>query len=101
MGVPGRFQSRRLASLYLNFNPLRVGLSAPSKVLEIWTEDYDYMVQHEPNGILTLTMHPQVIGRGHRMKMLERFVEHVLTQKGARFCRMGDVARELSASQVT
>ncbi len=78
-----------------NFTPLRVGLSAPSQVLEIWTEEFDYMVGHEPGGVLTLTMHPQVIGRGHRMKMLERFIEHVLSQPGARFRRMGDVAREL------
>lgn len=84
-----------------NFSPLRVGLSAPSKVLEIWTEDFDYMVQHEPNGILTVTMHPQVIGRGHRMMMLERFIEHVLAQTSARFSRMGDVAQELSANHVT
>jgi hypothetical protein len=29
------------------------------------------------------------------MILLERFVAHVLTQGGARFRRMGDVAREL------
>jgi peptidoglycan/xylan/chitin deacetylase (PgdA/CDA1 family) len=44
-----------------NFDPLRVGLSAPSKVLEVWAGDFDYMVQHEERGIFTVTMHPQVI----------------------------------------
>jgi hypothetical protein len=39
-------------------------------------------------------MHPQVIGRGHRMAMLGRFVEHC-REAGARFERMGDVARSL------
>jgi hypothetical protein len=29
------------------------------------------------------------------MLLLERFIAHVLTQSGARFRRMGDVAREL------
>jgi peptidoglycan/xylan/chitin deacetylase (PgdA/CDA1 family) len=79
-----------------NFDPLRVGLSAPSKVFEIWADDYDYMVEHEEGGVLTVTMHPQVIGRGHRMALLERFVEHVLASGKARFARMGDVAKELS-----
>ena len=44
--------------------------------------------------LLTVCMHPQVIGRGHRMAMLERFVEHC-TPAGARFARMGDVASGL------
>ena len=79
-----------------SFDPLQVGLSAPSKVLEIWTGECQYMVEHEESGIFTLTMHPQVIGRGHRMALLERFIQHVLSQGLARFDRMGDVARELS-----
>jgi len=80
-----------------NFNPLRVGLSAPSKVCEIWTAEFDYMVVHAPTGVLTLTMHPQVIGRGHRLTLLAQFIEHALAHGGGRFARLGDVARELSA----
>ncbi|MGB9300983.1 MAG: polysaccharide deacetylase [Anaerolineae bacterium] len=83
-----------------NFDPLRVGLSAPSKVLEIWTGDFDYLVEHENSGVFTVTMHPQVIARGHRMAMLERFMEHVLSNPWARFARMGDVAEELAAGAV-
>ena len=40
------------------------------------------------------TMHPQVIGRGHRMLMLEQFIQYVLTSGRARFARMGEVALE-------
>jgi hypothetical protein len=39
-------------------------------------------------------MHPQVIGRGHRVAMLERFVEHA-RGLGVEFARMGDVAQGL------
>ena len=83
-----------------NFDPLRVGLSAPSKVLEIWVGDFDYLVEHEEAGVFTVTMHPQVIGRGHRMAMLERFIQHVLAHPAARFARMGDLAEELAAGAV-
>ena len=76
------------------FQPNRTGLSAPSKVLEIWTGELDYMLDNVPDGVLTLTMHPQVIGRGHRMLMLEQFVEHA-RGRGATFARMGDVAKAL------
>jgi peptidoglycan-N-acetylglucosamine deacetylase len=74
--------------------PYRQGLSAPGKVLEIWTEELDWMDRHVEGGVLTVCMHPQVIGRGHRMAMLERFVEHGAAA-GVRFARMGDVARGL------
>ena len=82
-----------------SFDPPRVGLSAPSKVLEIWTGEYDHMINHLECGILSLAMHPQVIGRGHRMVMLERFIRHVFSSGQARFARMGDVATELAAQE--
>ena len=76
-----------------NFDPLRVGLSAPSKVLEIWAGDFDYMHAHVERGILTYTMHPQVIGRGHRMTMLEKLIRHILDRGNVRFMRMIDAAK--------
>jgi peptidoglycan/xylan/chitin deacetylase (PgdA/CDA1 family) len=77
-----------------SFEPYRKGGAPPSAVLEIWTAELDWMDQHVDGGVLTVCMHPQVIGRGHRMAMLERFVEHALG-RGARFRAMGDVAAEL------
>jgi peptidoglycan/xylan/chitin deacetylase (PgdA/CDA1 family) len=78
-----------------NFDPLRVGLSAPSKVLEIWQAELDYMRGKVPGGVLTVTMHPQIIGRAHRLAMLERFIQYALACGDVQFRRMGDVAREL------
>jgi peptidoglycan/xylan/chitin deacetylase (PgdA/CDA1 family) len=43
-----------------------------------------------------VTMHPQVIGRGHRVAMLERFIEHA-RGLGAGFAQMGDVATRAEA----
>ncbi|MGH6881739.1 MAG: polysaccharide deacetylase family protein, partial [Hypericibacter sp.] len=52
------------------------GLSAASKVEEIWKDEFDYARLHAPGGLFNLTMHPQVIGRGYRMMMLERLINH-------------------------
>ncbi|MBI5354056.1 MAG: polysaccharide deacetylase [Chloroflexi bacterium] len=79
-----------------DFSRPRSGLSAPSKVLEIWKGDLDFMIKHENSGVFTLTMHPQVIGRGHRMMMLESFIQYVNSTGSAHFARMGDVASQLS-----
>jgi peptidoglycan/xylan/chitin deacetylase (PgdA/CDA1 family) len=42
-------------------------------------------------GVTTYTMHPFVIGRGHRMLMLERLIER-LAGEGAQFMTMLDAA---------
>lgn len=82
-----------------NFDPYRMGLSAPSRVFEIWSAEFDYMRTHAAGGVLTLTMHPQVIGRGHRMAMLERFIEHILAAGNVRFARLIDVAQEMEQQE--
>ena len=66
----------------------RDGLSAPSKVLEIWTEELRYAWEHAPGGLLTITMHPECIGRGHRMPMLERFIDAAAGLDGVVFERL-------------
>jgi peptidoglycan/xylan/chitin deacetylase (PgdA/CDA1 family) len=66
----------------------RDGLAAPSKVLEIWTEELRYAYDHAPGGLLTITMHPECIGRGHRMAMLERFIDAAERLDGVVFDRL-------------
>ena len=66
----------------------RDGLGAPSKVLEIWTEELRYAHAHAPGGLLTVTMHPECIGRGHRMAMLERFIDAAAALDGVVFDRL-------------
>jgi peptidoglycan/xylan/chitin deacetylase (PgdA/CDA1 family) len=73
------------------------GLRAPSAVLEQWQGDFDYMVDNVPGGVFDLTMHPQVIGRGHRITMLEKLIRH-MKDRGARFVRLGDYAEEWKAA---
>jgi peptidoglycan-N-acetylglucosamine deacetylase len=81
-----------------HFEYLRVGsrvypgLSAPSKVEEIWRDEFDYMCREVPGGVFTLTMHPQVIGRGHRMLMLERLIEHMRARESIRFTTLAEAA---------
>ena len=45
------------------------------------------MKKHHDWGVLTYTFHPHVIGRGHRMLMLEHLIE-VLKAEGANFVTM-------------
>ena len=76
----------------------RSGMAPASRVEEIWRDEFDFMARDVPGGIYTLTMHPQVIGRGHRLLMLERLVTH-MQARGAVFRRMGEVAEAWRTAQ--
>ncbi len=69
----------------------RDGLAPPSKVLEIWLGELRYAHEHAPGGLLTLTMHPECIGRGHRMAMLESFIDAAAALEGVVFERLDAV----------
>ena len=58
-------------------------LTAASAVLETWLGDLDWALQNGGSGVLTYTMHPQVIGRGHRMLMLEKLITEVAKREVA------------------
>ena len=67
-------------------------MSAPSKVLEIWLEELRYAWEANDGGVLTITMHPEAIGRGSRMRMLERFIFQARALDGVVFERLDRVA---------
>jgi peptidoglycan/xylan/chitin deacetylase (PgdA/CDA1 family) len=72
---------------------LQPGLMATGGVLENWLDEFRYMARTVDWGVLTYTFHPQVIGRGHRMLLLERLVDG-LADLGATFVRMDAAAGE-------
>lgn len=72
------------------------GLRAAGAVLANWYDDFAYMARIAEWGVLTYTCHPYVIGRGHRMLMLERLIEQ-LKAGGAVFLTMEDAAQEWAA----
>lgn len=62
-------------------------------VLQNWTDDFMYLRDHLDWGVITYTFHPFVIGRGHRMIVLEKLLR-ALKDNGAVFMRLGDAAAE-------
>lgn len=79
--------------------PTFTGSSTPSMVEEIWRSQFDYMYRHCPGGSLIVTLHPQCIGQGGRMLMLERFLDYCRSHPGVRFVRHDTIVDEFRASQ--
>jgi peptidoglycan/xylan/chitin deacetylase (PgdA/CDA1 family) len=62
-------------------------------VLGNWVDDFMYLSQHLDWGVITYTFHPFVIGRGHRMVILEKLI-CTLKEHGAVFMTVEDAAAE-------
>ena len=68
-------------------NMIQQGLMNADLVAENWLGDFTYMREQYDWGVLTYTFHPHVIGRGHRMLMLDRLIR-ALRDGGATFVTM-------------
>lgn len=71
----------------------------PRAVLEMWKDEFDYLYRAVGSGIFLPTMHPQVIGRGHRMLLLEGIIAHTIGKPGVRFTRCSDYVRRWRAGK--
>lgn len=72
-------------------------LHPPSVVEEVWRGDFDWGYANIPGGMIDITMHPQVIGRGHRLLMLERLITYFREHDGVVFDTLGTVAARWKA----
>jgi peptidoglycan/xylan/chitin deacetylase (PgdA/CDA1 family) len=76
--------------------PLLPGLHANAKVYATWREEFDWMRERVPGGVLVLVMHPSTIARGARLAVLERLIRH-MKESGATFVLMREAAAEWRA----
>ena len=96
-GLDVRLQKMIAATHSMEFvrteTTVRQGLMNATDVLENWVNDYLYMRETTDWGVLTYTCHPFIIGRGHRMIMLEKLLRACM-ENGAVFMAMEDAVAE-------
>lgn len=73
------------------------GGKAPTQVEEIWREDFDGLYEEGGDVCFVLTMHPQIIGRHHRIRMLERIIQHIMRLDGVWITQMQSIADDFRA----
>ncbi|MGO4317888.1 polysaccharide deacetylase family protein [Agrobacterium sp. MCAB5] len=78
--------------VFLN-KPMYLGMRTPQEVYELWREEFDFCASLG-DGVFTLTMHPQIIGRGPRINMLARLIDHMKSTAGVIFRTASDEARD-------
>ena len=75
--------------------PLNQGPRSPREVEVIWLAEFEYCRAHVDHGVFTLTTHPEIIGRGSRIAMLERLIGAMKEAGGIKFLTMSAAAAEL------
>ena len=89
---------------YVGYMPYHGGLLAdPAAVERIWLEEYESArVEHR---LVTYTMHPEAIGRGYLIRMLDRVITGMLERGRPWFATHGQIAalalRPSSAASAT
>jgi hypothetical protein len=72
---------------------LMPGYVPPRQIMEMWRDDFDFAADECKGGVFIPTMHPQCIGRGSRLRMLERLVDHMRDSADVTFETMEAYAR--------
>jgi len=73
--------------------PVRRGISSASKVLEIWSDEFEGL--YEEGSSMVLIVHPQISGRVSRVRMLGDLIERIKAHEGAWIARCIDVSDAL------
>lgn len=72
------------------------GISSPQAVYEIWSEEF--AGYYDFGGCYVLTMHPFVIGRPSRIRLLDRLIHYMKTFDGVWFATLEQIAEHALAS---
>ncbi|TET85291.1 MAG: polysaccharide deacetylase [Anaerolineales bacterium] len=68
-------------------------ISTTSEVREIWGAEFEGI--YELGGSFILTMHPQIIGRPSRLKMLDEFMTSMKSYAGVWFATCAEIAEQV------
>jgi peptidoglycan-N-acetylglucosamine deacetylase len=70
-------------------------LASPGRVLDIWMREFENALAE--GRLMTITMHPEMIGRGYRIDVLRRFIEGSREKAEVWFATHGQIADHIAA----
>lgn len=75
------------------WEPSRWGYGSTRDIARDWQAHVDHALEKVPHGVVTLTMHPQVVGRVHVLRMVEEFLGDLVGRPGVAFETVTQVVR--------
>jgi peptidoglycan/xylan/chitin deacetylase (PgdA/CDA1 family) len=67
------------------------GATSAQMLFERWKDTFDYGFSNVPNGVFTLTVHPQTIGRAQHIMMFERLIKHMREYSEVWFASLSEI----------
>ena len=98
--LPITFVTSDVVHFEISIQPeLPARLPNPRDVEQVWRDQFDYMCDRLDGAYFMLMVHPESIGWGSRMLMLERFVEYCQSKPRTRFAKAEAIADEFRHSE--
>jgi len=73
-------------------------IEEPDKVYRLWKSEFDGL--YEEGGCFVLTMHPQLIGRSSRIRMLENLIKYMMSKSGIWFTTLNEIEEKWSSGKL-
>jgi hypothetical protein len=74
------------------------GYEDEAAIFQRWRDQFDWMHEHVDDGVFVLTLHPQTIGKAHRLPRLEQLLQDMRTRRDVEFAEMSEVATDFRSS---
>lgn len=73
-------------------------IEEPNKVYRLWKAEFDGL--YEEGGCFLLTMHPQLIGRNSRIKMLNNLIQYMRSKPGVWFTTLNEIEKSWKNGEI-
>ncbi|KEQ87967.1 glucose 1-dehydrogenase [Aureobasidium pullulans EXF-150] len=76
------------------------GFISTHELEKLWLEQFDYAYEEYDTFIFPMSIHPQVSGKPHVIKMHERIIEYINKHEGVEWMPLGDMATEFLEGRI-
>ncbi|THW27582.1 glucose 1-dehydrogenase [Aureobasidium pullulans] len=76
------------------------GFISTYELEKLWLEQFDYAYEEYDTFIFPMSIHPQVSGKPHVIKMHERIIEYINKHEGVEWMPLGDMATEFLEGRI-
>ncbi|CAG8225043.1 unnamed protein product [Penicillium salamii] len=77
------------------------GFIDPDVIFKLWTEQFDFYYQEYDSFVFPITVHPQVSGKPHVLRMHERLVKHINSHEGVEWMTMDEMSDQYNSGQIS
>lgn len=82
--------------MFMKNVPNSHGFVNPRDIEQMWKDQFDWVYEECDYAVFPMSIHPDVSGRPHVLKMLERLYHHMISHPGVKFVTMDEIANDFA-----